>query len=52
MLALANIKLIPLLLELILTGLFFVLLRQLAAISQPATGRSYARIKLFTPRDP
>ncbi len=52
MLAFANLKLIPLLLEIILTGLFFVLLRQLAQISQPITGRSYARIKLFTTRDP
>jgi len=33
MLAFANMKLIPLLLELILTGLFFVLLRRLAALT-------------------
>ena len=46
MLILANIKLIPLLLEIILTGLFFVLLRQFARISPPTAGRSYARIKL------
>ncbi|MDP9129635.1 MAG: DUF2029 domain-containing protein [Candidatus Binatota bacterium] len=46
MLALANIKLIPLLLEIILTGLFFLLLRKLAQISRPTAGRSYARIKL------
>ncbi|MGZ8443911.1 MAG: glycosyltransferase family 87 protein [Candidatus Binatia bacterium] len=46
MLAFANIKLIPLLLEIILTGLFFVLLRKLGQISRPIAGRSYARIKL------
>ena len=46
MLAFASIKLIPLLLEIILTGLFFVLLRQFARISPPTAGRSYARIKL------
>ena len=46
MLAFANIKLIPLLLEIILTGLFFVLLQKLAQISRPPAGRSYARIKL------
>ncbi len=46
MLAFASVKLIPLLLEIILTGLFFVLLRQLALIAPRTVGRSYSRIKL------
>ena len=46
MLAFAHVKLIPLLLEIILTGLFFVLLRQLVLIAPRSAPRSYARIKL------
>ncbi len=46
MLAFTGVDWIPLLLELILTGLFFVLLRQLALIAPRAAPPSYARIKL------